>query len=415
MKRDISSLPSDWKYVLLGDVFSKIFSGEWGNECAPDEKGTKILRTTNFTNNGIINFENVVERVINENKIKEKQLFENDIILEKSGGGEITPVGRVVFCSSDINNNVYLCNNFTVALRVNDKLVYAKYVFYFLWFYHKNGKTEQFQMRTTGIRNLHIVDYFKRLIPLPSLDEQKRIVQIIEKKLHAVEKAKKAINTQLEITERLLDSYISIGYNTKKYKNITLDEISLINPSTKGKIPKDNFMEVSFIPMNAVEANTGNIVSAEIKPLQAVRKGYTFFENNDILFSKITPCMQNGKHTIAKDLKNGIGFGSTEFHVIKPSEYVLPEWIHYFIRQSKYLSNAKNYMQGAVGQQRLPDDFLRNTVIPLPSLKEQKKIILKLNYQKTKIAVLRKYLFDQLSYFDALSSSILYQAFRGEL
>lgn len=115
--------------VKLGEVFESQIAGEWGSECAENENGTKVLRTTNFTQEGRINYDDVVIRSINQSKVEKKRLHYGDIILEKSGGTEKTPVGRVVFCDEAIEDSVYLCNNFTQAMRVNQSIASPKYVF----------------------------------------------------------------------------------------------------------------------------------------------------------------------------------------------------------------------------------------------------------------------------------------------
>ncbi len=104
-------------------------------------------------------------------------------------------------------------------------------------------------------------------------------------------------------------------------------------------------------------------------------KSYTYFKNNDVLLAKITPCFENGKSGIAKNLLNNIGFGSTEFIVFRPSEKILPEWIYYFISCDAFLNIGKNNMTGSAGQQRLSQDFVKSSKIPLPPLDVQKQIV----------------------------------------
>ena len=165
----------------LGDVFERQITGEWGNECLENETGTNILRTTNFTSDGVINYNNVVVRSIEKSKVESKRLHYGDIILEKSGGTDKTPVGRVVFCDPYIETGTYLCNNFTQAMRVNPSMAVPKYVFYFMWNLHWSGKTELMQNKTTGIRNLQVKSYLNQALPLPSLDEQRRIAATLDK------------------------------------------------------------------------------------------------------------------------------------------------------------------------------------------------------------------------------------------
>jgi type I restriction enzyme S subunit len=106
-----------------------------------------------------------------------------------------------------------------------------------------------------------------------------------------------------------------------------------------------------------------------------VRKGYTHFKNADVLFAKITPCMENGKAAIASGLSSGLGFGSTEFHVLRAKEEVLPEWLFYFVRQPTFRREAKRNFTGTAGQQRVPTTFLSSAAIPVPPIPEQRRIV----------------------------------------
>ena len=126
---------------------------------------------------------------------------------------------------------------------------------------------------------------------------------------------------------------------------VRLGDVCEINPSTKGKFAScyEN-MPVSFLPMEAVKAGTG-VMNPIDRKFAEVRKGYTYFENGDILFAKITPCMQNGKHAIARSLTNGVGFGSTEFHVLRPEKNIIAEWVYYFVSQKEFLRRAKNFFK----------------------------------------------------------------------
>src|ERR1035437_2937613 len=133
------------KYSVKELLVEKL-TGEWGDE-AIDGEGTKVLRTTNFTNLGIIAYEKIVTRKIDGKKIEEKHLKNGDIIIEKSGGGPKQPVGRVVYFDLETDEK-YLCNNFTAILRPNKELVNPKYLFYQLHIAHVRGKTLKHQHKT---------------------------------------------------------------------------------------------------------------------------------------------------------------------------------------------------------------------------------------------------------------------------
>jgi type I restriction enzyme S subunit len=167
--------------------------------------------------------------------------------------------------------------------------------------------------------------------------------------------------------------------------------------------------------MHAVSEITGKIENPEVRLLCEVRKGYTYFKENDILFAKITPCMENGKCAIARNLVNGIGFGSTEFHVLRPMQNVTSEWVYYFIQQKSFREEAKKYMTGSVGQQRVPADFLENTKIPLPPLEDQKKTVAYLDRVKAIVNFLNVLQQRTEEELEKLVPAILDKAFRGAL
>jgi len=154
-----------------------------------------------------------------------------------------------------------------------------------------------------------------------------------------------------------------------------LGSICDLNPRLpKESRPADTDL-VSFVPMAAVDEESASISAAEIRAYSAVKKGFTPFRDNDVLFAKITPCMENGKVALATGLHGGIGFGSTEFHVLRASARVLPEWLRYYVLRPSFRSQAKRRMSGAVGQQRVPAEFLSESLIPIPPVDEQRKLV----------------------------------------
>jgi type I restriction enzyme S subunit len=162
------------------------------------------------------------------------------------------------------------------------------------------------------------------------------------------------------------------------WASVLLSEACEINPP---KPPADALpvnSPVTFVPMPAVDAEAGAITKPETRPFSKVRNGFTAFREGDVIFAKITPCMENGKAAIARNLRSGFGFGSTEFHVLRSSGAVLPEFIYHFIRQESFRKAAEAEMTGSVGQRRVPADFLRQAELPLAPLAEQKRIVAKI-------------------------------------
>ena len=161
----------------------------------------------------------------------------------------------------------------------------------------------------------------------------------------------------------------------------TLAEVSELNPR-RPSIPRSDETPTSFVPMAAVDEVEGRFADMQTRPYGEVKRGYTYFEENDVVFAKITPCMENGKAAIARGLIDGFGFGTTEFHVLRPKLGILPEWLHHYVRQSSFRQEAKVHFRGAVGQQRVPQDFLESYPIPIPypddlarSLETQRRIV----------------------------------------
>lgn len=162
---------------------------------------------------------------------------------------------------------------------------------------------------------------------------------------------------------------------SRRWRRVPLSCIAWVNPRRVRAI--EACSRVSFVPMEAVSERSGSIEAGEEALLEDVSRGYTSFEEGDVIWAKITPCMQNGKSAVARNLKNGVGFGSTEFHVIRTIDpaVALPEYLWVLLRLDIVRQAAVHYFTGSAGQQRVPADFLEGLVIPLPDIHTQKAIV----------------------------------------
>ncbi|MEW6738558.1 MAG: restriction endonuclease subunit S [Nitrospirota bacterium] len=156
------------------------------------------------------------------------------------------------------------------------------------------------------------------------------------------------------------------GWQWKK-----LSKIAQINPPPQ---KAEDESEVTFLGMADV-SEAGKIINAQIRKFREVSLGFTSFKGNDVLIAKITPCFENGKGCLAEGLKNNVGFGSTEFHVLRPTPEVLPRYLHLLTVTHHFRGIGEIYMTGSAGQKRVPADFLRDYIIPLPPIAEQERII----------------------------------------
>jgi type I restriction enzyme, S subunit len=193
---------------------------------------------------------------------------------------------------------------------------------------------------------------------------------------------------------------------------VRLGDVCQLNPP-RPSLDRADDVPTTFVPMAAVEEAGHGISKAELKPFGKVRKGYTYFEEGDVIFAKITPCMQNGKHAIVCDLLGGFGFGSTEFHVIRPKAGAESDWILKFVMQPSILQDAKAHFTGAVGQQRVPESYLQSLELPLPPLSEQRRITATLNEQMAAVDRARAAAEAQLEAAEQLPAAYLRKMFES--
>lgn len=168
-----------------------------------------------------------------------------------------------------------------------------------------------------------------------------------------------------------------------EYEFMRLDDICEINPKKSELNDISDNLLVSFVPMADLNENNVNFISKTSKKLAEVKNGYTYFKDNDVLLAKVTPCFENGKAGIAKSLTNGIGFGSSEFYVIRSGERVLPMWIYLNVVTEKFREEGRAQMSGTSGLQRIPKEFIGSFEIPLPPISIQQQIVAEIEgYQK---------------------------------
>lgn len=174
---DTISVKQHYDTLTLENIFDKPQAGEWGAD-DPNGIGTPVLRTTNFTDEGYINYSDVATRIIDEKKIAKKAIYNGDILIEKSGGSSDKPVGRVVFFEGE--DGVYLNNNFTASLHLNGVYKLSRfYAFYFMFVNYWSGGTRLYEGKTTGIHNLRLGDYLKNTnIPLAPIELQEEFEEM---------------------------------------------------------------------------------------------------------------------------------------------------------------------------------------------------------------------------------------------
>ncbi|MFR9546304.1 MAG: restriction endonuclease subunit S [Rikenellaceae bacterium] len=173
------------------------------------------------------------------------------------------------------------------------------------------------------------------------------------------------------------------------YPNKKLSDVVIVNPSVSYK-PLSTSDEISFLPMEVIDEKMGEIAEYRTTTV-AETKGFTKFEDDDLLWAKITPCMQNGKSAIARNLLNGVGCGSTEFYVLRPKDATISiDYIYCLLRHHKVLEAAKSSFGGSAGQQRVSSNYLKSISIPVPPIEVQREIAASIHSKKAKAKQLQQ-------------------------
>lgn len=377
---------SDFAEVITGGTPSTARKDYWKNGNIPwlasgELKNCKIYKSEKFVTK--LGLENSVAKIM-----------PRKTVLIALTGATTGQTGLLEFEAS--------ANQSVTGILPSDKHV-PEYLFYFL----RSQRTRILGLRY-GAAQPHISQGFVKEIkvPLPPLEIQRKIASILQKTESAREKSKEGV--------RLADEFIKsvflnmFGDPVENSDNKLLSESCELNPKNNLSILEDK--EVSFIPMSAVSVN-GKIDLCETRKYKDVKSGFTSFLEGDVLFAKITPCMENGKGAIARKLKNGIGFGSTEFHVIRPGNKAVSEWIYCLLSFKHIRELAARNMTGTAGQKRVPVSFLKNLRISVPTMPRQYKfadIVQKVEKLKEKQRESEKEL-------DNLFNSLMQRAFKGDL
>jgi type I restriction enzyme S subunit len=313
------------------------------------------------------------------------------------------PVGEI-----NISDGVYCIGRGLAAIRCNEEYLNYKYLYHYLGSVKEQisdlGTGSTFKAINKGI--LADISF-----PLPPLSEQKRIVAILDKAQQLIDLRRQQLAKLDELIQSIFyDMFGDPVTNPKGWEVKKLEQCSKINPK-KSEIKDSRNMEVSFVPMSNV-SEKGELLLIEVRKISDVYKSFTYFANEDVLFAKITPCMENGKGCIAKGLKNGIGFGSTEFHVIRPNQDTLNSDFVYQITMTKHFRlSAEKKMTGSAGQRRVPSGFLSSYEIILPPISLQNKFAAKVEKIEEQKKVMQQLLAKLEENFKALQQ----RAFRGHL
>lgn len=382
----------------LIEITGKALSGEWGSDDT-NGNGVPVLRTTNFTNEGIVNYHNVVTRIITKKNITEKFLRPGDIIIEKSGGSDKQPVGRVVYF--DGPEHTYLFNNFTGLLRVNNPSQwYPKYVFYALFSNYCRGGTRRFENKTTGLHNLKVDDYVSRFeIKDIPLEQQMNICNVLDA-VRTLMTARKQQIMELDnlIKARFVEMFGGYSEATK------LSEVASVTGGLTKNTKRDK------LPLRMPYLRVANVAFASIDVSEMLDIGLTeeecektLLQPEDLLFVEGNGSPdQIGRVAI---WKNEIVPCVHQNHLIKSrfnKSKVLPVFAMYYFMSQQGREQIKSKAVSTSGLYTLSVSKVATLLLPTPPMELQEQFAAFVEQVDKSKVVVQKALDEAQTLFDSL-------------
>lgn len=295
--------------------------------------------------------------------VKESRKFfpKGAIVFPKNGAAIATNKKRILGQDSIVDLN-------TGGVKPNTNLVSIDYLFYL--FQHIDFAQ---YMRRGAVPTLDLKSVLALEIDLPSLTDQQRIVAELDLLSGIVEKKEQQERVLDELSRSVFfEMFGNMISNEKGWSLSTMKDICVLNPSKKLAATLPGNTEVSFLPMEDLAIHADYTTSKLTRTISEVAGSYTYFADGDVLLAKVTPCFENGKVGIARGLKNGVGFGSSEFFVFRPSPEVCKEIIYFLVQTSDFISDASKQLTGTSGLRRIPRSFLENLQFGLPPIEAQR-------------------------------------------
>ncbi|BAK46400.1 hypothetical protein CXIVA_04330 [Clostridium sp. SY8519] len=332
----------------LIEITGKALSGEWGTDDETGE-GIPVLRTTNFTNEGVVDYSDVVTRKITKKNIEDKYLIPGDIIIEKSGGSDKQPVGRVIYF--DGPDKTYLFNNFTGLLRVkNQSKWFPKYVFYSLYGNYRRGGTRPFENKTTGLHNLKTDDYVSRYeVTETEYSKQVEISTHLDK-LYSIIKMREEELGKLDelIKARFVEMFGDMLINPKGLPEKRLDSLAdIVSGITKGrKVKTDELYEVPYMAVSNVK--DGYIDWTTVKTIMATGGEIDQYRlmPGDVLMTEGGDPDKLGRGAIIYEPPKDCIHQNHIFRVRLKQDVLLPVFMAQYLQQQK----SKRYFLGCAKQ-----------------------------------------------------------------
>lgn len=403
-----------WKTEKLSNLLTVSIGGIWGEEAGVAEVDVSVVRVTELKAHGRIDPSSAVTRSVTLKQLVSRELQEGDLLLEKSGGGPNSPVGRVGYFFQEGTRTV--CSNFMQLMRPDSTKVLPKYLFYFLDGFHSNGGTIPMQTATTNIRNIKTSQYMDLYVPVPSIDEQHEIVEILEGHLSRLDAAladvKQAKIKAAQFRRSLLESIFSgkLEDGSNKWPLTTIGEVSA-KPQygwTTSAAPSGEVKLLRTTDLTRGQLNWETVPYCEELPSDTTKY---LLAPGDILISR-----------------TGVGVGTSGLIETVPVESVFasylirirldgtlkPKFLSYFLHSPEYWKQIGFLKAGsAISNINVPK--IQSIKVPFPSLPIQEKVIEYVELRLIELNHFSKVIDEAEKKVIGLRRSLLQAAFTGQL
>lgn len=404
---------SEWKTEKLSNLLSVSIGGIWGEDPGAAEVDVAVVRVTELKAHGRIDPTSAATRSISLKQLASRELQEGDIILEKSGGGPYSPVGRVGYFSMQGTRTV--CSNFMQLMRPDSSKVLPKYLFHYLVAFHANGGTIPMQTATTNIRNIKTPQYMEIDVPLPSFSTQQKVVQLLEDHLSRLDSSiADLIQAKSKVAQYKVSFLRSIFSGTEDWPSVTMKKLGTWGgggtPSkanskywTDGTVPWLSPKDMGpFEITSTIDKITEDACSnSTVKKIAA--ESIVFVVRSGILERKLPVAITRIETTLNQDMK-----------ALTFSEEILPKFGYYAILGLEQ-DILKSCRKSGTTVASINTEALMKYEIKIPSLETQKKV---LDFAETQMIFIDRTLpaiESALRTGQSLRRSLLRAAFTGQL
>jgi type I restriction enzyme S subunit len=419
----IGAVPEHWVVNLLKRgfdvVLGKMLQSEQHSE---EEQLASYLRSANVQW-GKVDTSDIQKMWFSPHELRQLNLEPDDLVICEGGDA-----GRGAIWEGELED-CYFQNSVN---RVRSSWGNStRFLLYWLWSIKQAGFIEIICSKATIA---HLTKEKLQALPMlyPPVDEQRAITAYLDHETARIDtlitEKEGLIDSLREYRQATISEVVTQGLNTaapKKSSGVTwLGEVPIhwdlqrlrfrckLNPCVREDL--NNGDVVSFLPMEAV-GDDGSLDLEATRLVGEVVKGYTYFEDGDVTIAKITPCFENGKGAVMRGLLGGVGFGTTELIVIRPSETVHPDWLYYLTQSHSFRKRGEATMYGAGGQKRVSDSFVKDFPIAWPPIEEQKAIAEYLVYETARIDKLIEHVQDEIKLLQELRAATITDAVTGKI